>query len=101
MPDVAQTSQWFEIAKYIGAGATFVLGPISYLLWGAYREEVAYSKLRDKETLNVLASLTKVIQDDSAKGEREENSLKNEMKDLKNSVNELIRTIREHVTPRA
>lgn len=53
--------EWFEVAKYIGAGATFVLGPACWILWKALREEMSYSRTRDRETLTVLASISDLI----------------------------------------
>lgn len=50
-------NEWFEIAKYIGAGATFVLGIVCWNLWLAYKEELKYSKSRDRETLTVLSAI--------------------------------------------
>lgn len=58
-------AEWFEIAKYIGAGATFVLGPVAVALWRAYQGEVTYSKTRDRETLTLLQTLSTRIDDDS------------------------------------
>ena len=55
-------SNWWEVAKYIGAGATFVLGIVVWKLWPAYQSELQYSKQRDRETLDILSALTKVVQ---------------------------------------
>lgn len=51
---------WFEIAKYIGAGGAFVLGVGCWKIWVAYRDEVTYSRTRDRETLTVLAAIAEV-----------------------------------------
>lgn len=54
---MTELQQWFELAKSIGAGGAAVLGVVCYMLWKAYREEVTYSKARDRETLTVLAAM--------------------------------------------
>ena len=41
----------------IGAGGAFVFGFVAWKVWGAYQEELAYSKTRDRETLIVLNNL--------------------------------------------
>ena len=97
--------EWFEIAKYIGAGATFVLGIAVWKLWKAYQAEVSYSKSRDKETLHVLSALTSMLKDaqaqDTLKDERLMSTIKSlgtdYMTEIKGAIHDLRNTIERHI----
>jgi hypothetical protein len=61
-------SWWWDTAQKVGAGATFVLGIVVFVLARAYSDkdkalasEVVYSKDRDKQTLTVMLELTALI----------------------------------------
>lgn len=78
--------QWFEIAKYIGAGGAFVLGIGCWQLWMAYRAEIAYSKTRDKETLTVLSAMVNTDKEMLFEGTRREDRILNAIDSLKNII---------------
>ena len=61
---------WWEIAKDVGAGATFVLGPLVYFLWTAWTKDRDYIREADKNTLKILSELTNLMQADGKDGER-------------------------------
>ena len=65
--DASATQAWWEIAKYIGAGATFVMGIVIWRLWPAYQAEIKYSKQRDRETLEIIGALTRVVSETEAR----------------------------------
>lgn len=83
---MSDLQSWFEIAKYIGAGGAFVLGVVCWKLWGAYREEVTYSKTRDRETLTVLAAMASQSKDISNMKERREDRILQAIHDLKQTI---------------
>lgn len=90
MDSVDSISQWWEIAKYVGAGGAFVLGIVCWKLWSAYREEVTYSKQRDRETLTVLAEM---IKEDAALTTK----LDNHQTQLIQAITELRNTVIAHM----
>lgn len=74
---------WWEIAKDIGAGATFVLGPLVYFLWNAWGKDRDYIREADKNTLKILSELTNMMQADGKDGERRQAEL---LKAIQHSV---------------
>lgn len=93
MPEV-QT--WIELLKVCGLPVSILL-VVAWTLWPAYRDEVKFNKDMSRDTLTVLSSLTKVIQDKEDRDERGENTVKTELRELKAAINELTKTIREHI----
>lgn len=91
------TAEWWDIARYVGAGGAFVLGITSHLLWKAFREEVAYTKARDKETLNVLMTLTNVIKEGDSSGSRRSDSMTAGLQELRHAIEKLDGTIQTHI----
>lgn len=65
--DPNQLGSWWAIAREIGAGASFILGIVAYCLWFRLSSEQDYSRKRDKETLDVLNSISQLV----SQGERE------------------------------
>lgn len=74
---------WWDIAQAVGAGATFVLGPLAYFLWRAREEDLKYIREADKNTLRILSELTIVMQTDGKDGERRQVEL---LKAIQHSV---------------
>ena len=95
-----ELSSWWEIAKYAGAGATFVLGVVLWKLWPSYQDEVKYSKQRDRETLDVLVALTKVVNDAERRSSEVHNQNTEGIKAVLVAINRLSETIQNHLLKR-
>ena len=82
---------WWSIAQKIGSGAAFVLGVGCWKIWAAYREELTYSKTRDRETLAVLSAIvesSKATERATAAGdEKVLTALTNHNRELLHAVN--------------
>ena len=77
---------WFEMAKSGGIVSTFVLGVGIVFIWLAYREEIEYSRRRDKETLELLATLTLNIKDGVKEGGYRDDKILTAIGELKQIV---------------
>ena len=88
MPEI---ETWWSIAQKIGSGAAFVLGVGCWKIWAAYREELTYSKTRDRETLAVLSAIvesSKATERATAAGdEKVLTALTNHNRELLHAVN--------------
>ncbi len=98
---------WLEFVKYFGAGAAAVLGPICWLqrldrisLEKTAREEVVYNRTREIETMNVMKTLTVLIERDLSDGHHKESEVANGLRalreDLKEHIDSVKELIREH-----
>lgn len=84
------------MAKWLGAGATFVLGIVVWVLWPAYREEVQYQRQRDKEISAVLENLTKILAEDTRNDSILNKDITTSLNELKVSMKDLADLIRNH-----
>lgn len=93
---MADAQSWFEMSKYLGAGAAFVLGIVLFKVWSAYQVEVGYSKTRDRETLTILNSLTKVIEQRQVTDDKQESLIVRSIDELKRELISLRELIIKH-----
>lgn len=59
--ELSALEQWFELAKDIGAGATFVLGPMAWLFWKRMNADDTYIREMNKTSIDTLNTLTATI----------------------------------------
>lgn len=53
--------EWLTLASTLGIGATFVLGVVVWAMWRERIEEKEYARKLDRETLDVLHSVTALL----------------------------------------
>jgi len=87
---------WWDITQKAGAGAAVVLGPVIFYLWKAYQGETKYSKERDTQTLTVMLTLTKLIEDLNRKEDTASEKQEVMKVELLKAIGGLEAIIREH-----
>lgn len=90
----------YEIAKSFGAGAAFLLTVACYVIWNAYREELKYSRERERETLTVLSTLTNSLKDISKDGTLRDDKILEATKNILHLIESLQSTILRHLEKR-
>ena len=93
-------TEWWDIAQKVGSGAAFVLGIGVWAVWKAYREEVTYSKDRDRQTLEVLLKLTKITEGIDKRDEMSERYQSDSKRELLEAIRDLKTTIIAHFDKR-
>ena len=81
--------QWWDLAQVAGAGATLVLGPVSYLLWKQHKDDLKYMRERDESMLTVLNTLSNNL------GKQNDHH-----KAVVDHITSAVDTIKEHVDNR-
>lgn len=78
--DLENLNKLWLLVEKLGPGATFILSVVCFYLWKALRAEQSYLRSRDKETLEVIGTLTDILgkqtQSDSTNADKILESLK-------------------------
>lgn len=95
--EVPTISEWWDFVRIFGSGAAGVLGPICWMLWRANREEVIYSRLRDKEMTTQSLSMTNLIERLLRDDDHKDEGLRTALVELKTGIAELRALIQRHL----
>ena len=83
MPDM---TIWMTVATFVGPGGALICGFVSWKLWNAYQAEIEYSKLRDKETMTVLGTLTTLLKEEQERIKQEGSEVCRSLQEFKNAI---------------
>lgn len=83
-------NSWWDICQLGGAGVAVALGPMCWMFWKRIEADTQYIRTQDRNTLEVLNELTRVL--DAASTSNVTN-----FGDLKAAIGDAVDTIRGHI----
>lgn len=99
-----ELKEWFELAKALGPGASFILGVVVWAQWRKAisddkkaAEEEKYQRERDDKMREVLVGLTGMLRDLAKDGNTEKERMFENLNKIEGAIDTLQRCITEHL----